>query len=134
MTQRGRLRCSGRGTRLGGCSVADRGMRAHAWRAGTLTQNRMAASALWACGRQYDDLSSLLNLSARLTYTGDDDSSPLGLDAQSLGLLTDGIALNSTAELRAGDGARVCWRHSILAAPSSSLPPGRAVRAVHPHA
>jgi hypothetical protein len=72
--------------------------------AGTLTQNRMAAGRLWVGGRAYEDLSSLLTPSAELTYTGDGDSSPLGLDARALGLITDGIALNSTAELRAGDG------------------------------
>jgi len=73
--------------------------------AGTLTQNRMAASRMWVAGRDYGDLLRLLSPSVDLTYAGDDDSSPLGLDMRVLSLLTDGIALNSTAELRPGDSA-----------------------------
>ena len=94
-------------------------------RAGTLTQNRMAASALWVGGRQYNDLSLLLTPSAKLTYTGDGDSSPLGLDARLLGLLTDGVALNSTAELRAGDGAHLL---SASSAVSTSLASWRSIQ------
>lgn len=77
---------------------------------------------MWVAGRQYGDLQRALYPSVDLTYSGDDDSSPLGLDARVISLLTDGIALNSTAELRAGEGtplqtAALLWllvSHSVL--------------------
>ena len=59
-------------------------------------------------GRCYSELTALTAPSVEMTYAGDGDEggSPLGLHAGVLGLLTDGIALNTTAELRAGAGAR----------------------------
>jgi magnesium-transporting ATPase (P-type) len=74
--------------------------------AGTLTQNKMAASSMWIAGREYRDLLRSLCPSVDLTYMGDEDTSPLGLNAHVLSLLTDSIALNSTAELRTSEGAR----------------------------
>ncbi|EIE20267.1 calcium-translocating P-type ATPase [Coccomyxa subellipsoidea C-169] len=74
---------------------------------GTLTQNRMAAARMWVAGRDYGDLTRLLSPSVDMTYAGEDDSSPLGLDTRVLSLLTSGIALNSTAELRPGDDGQV---------------------------
>ncbi len=59
---------------------------------------------MWVAGRDYGDLARLLSPSVDMTYAGEDDSSPLGLDTRVLSLLTSGIALNSTAELRPGDG------------------------------
>ncbi|BDA45515.1 Plasma membrane calcium-transporting ATPase 1 [Coccomyxa sp. Obi] len=74
---------------------------------GTLTQNRMAAARMWVAGRDYGDLVRLLSPSIDLTYADEDDSSPLGLDVRMLSLLTDSIALNSTAELRPSDDGQV---------------------------
>ncbi len=59
---------------------------------------------MWLAGRDYGDLARLLSPSIDLTYADEDDSSPLGLDVRVLSLLTDSIALNSTAELRPSDG------------------------------
>ena len=62
--------------------------------AGTLTQNKMAVSRLWLAGQdvQADALGA--------RSPGSNGTPPAGLDPRALSVLLEGIALNSTAELR----------------------------------
>lgn len=66
---------------------------------------------MWVAGREYGDMPKLLSPSVYMTYAGEDDSSPLGLDTRVLSLLNDSIALNSTAELRPADSAPPLLTH-----------------------
>ena len=71
--------------------------------AGTLTQNEMAVVRLWAAGSEFRDLAAL-----REARCGNGAPGPgLALDPAVAALITDGIAVNSTAELRpSANGAR----------------------------
>lgn len=62
--------------------------------AGTLTQNKMAVSRLWLAGQEVQ----VDALGAR--SPGSNGALPAGLDPGALSVLLEGIALNSTAELR----------------------------------
>ena len=65
--------------------------------AGTLTQNDMAVVRMWAAGSEFRDLAALRESRSR----GNGTPGPgLALDPAVVALITDGIAANSTAELR----------------------------------
>lgn len=64
---------------------------------GTLTQNDMAVVRMWAAGSEFRDLAALRESRS----LGNGAPGPgLALDPAVVALLTDGIAANSTAELR----------------------------------
>ncbi|KAK9845411.1 hypothetical protein WJX81_005835 [Elliptochloris bilobata] len=71
---------------------------------GTLTQNEMAVVRMWAAGSEFRDLAALREAAP----CGNGAPGPgLALDAAVVALITEGIAVNSTAELRPSpDGGR----------------------------
>jgi len=89
-------------TRNLACLRPDKQQERCAGRAGTLTQNEMAVVRLWAAGAEFRDLAAL-----REAPRGGGAALPgLALPPVVVELLADGIAINSTAELRpAQDGA-----------------------------
>ena len=67
--------------------------------AGTLTQNKMAVSRLWLAGQDVRD--SLDRRTGSNYGSGNNNgTSSHSLDAKALSVLVEGVALNSTAELR----------------------------------
>ena len=66
--------------------------------AGTLTQNKMAASRLWVAGQEVD-------IGALNGHSSQNGATPHGLEPQTLSMLVEGVALNSTAELRENGSA-----------------------------
>ena len=61
--------------------------------AGTLTQNKMAVSRLWVAGQEID--AGALN-----RHSSSNGATSHGLKPSILSTLVEGVALNSTAELR----------------------------------
>ena len=60
---------------------------------GTLTQNKMAASRLWVAGQEVE-------VGALTGHSSRNGATPQGLEPKTLSMLVEGVALNSTAELR----------------------------------
>ena len=68
---------------------------------GTLTQNKMAVSRLWLAGRE---VQGLLDGPSR----GSNGAKPPEADDKVISTLVEGVALNSTAELRDTDSKLLC--------------------------
>ncbi len=70
---------------------------------GTLTQNKMAVSRLWLAGRDVQGL-----LDGPPTNSSNGAKPPPEVDDKVISTLVEGVALNSTAELRDTDSKLTC--------------------------
>ena len=88
--------------------------------AGTLTQNKMAASRLWVAGQEVD-------IAALDGHSSSNGATLHGLEPKTLSVLVEGVALNSTAELRENGSASLrkhtCNDIGLLVCQRSSLWP-----------
>ena len=92
--------------------------------AGTLTQNKMGASRLWVAGQDVD-------IGALNGHSSRNGATPHGLEPKTLSMLVEGVALNSTAELRENGSAflrKQTCSHIGLLAMSGRIPLARIFR------